>query len=100
MEQYDSSIVYFSQAIELNKNYWDAYIKRGHSYLYLKDFQSAYNDQQTALQHIKDNPELYMQCAYSLIQLGRKKEARNVIDTAQTNGNLIPSDFMQMINSQ
>jgi tetratricopeptide (TPR) repeat protein len=99
LERYDSSIVYFSKAIELNKNYWDAYVKRGHCYLYLKDFQSAYNNQQTALLHIKDNPDLYMQCAYSLIQLGRNDEAKSIIDSAESNGLLIPSDFKQLINN-
>ena len=70
LENYPDSIQDFTQAININPNYLDAYYNRGCCYFYIKDYPAAVNDFSSA---IKINPQYiqaYSARANSYIALG------------------------------
>ena len=73
-KEYDSSIILFNKAIELNPNDPDYYVSRGDSKAHLKNYSGAMDDYHIALGLDSNNAFAFynIACIYSL-----KKDAKN-----------------------
>ncbi|MEO0934241.1 MAG: tetratricopeptide repeat protein, partial [Cyanobacteria bacterium J06641_2] len=75
LENYPNAIPDFTQAIEINPNYLDAYYNRGCCYFYIQDYQAAINDFSFSIQINPQYLQAYSARANSYIALGEITKA-------------------------
>ncbi len=79
---YPSAVEYFSQAIEIDKNYRDAYFERAKALFILSDTQAALADLDVAISLDKYRPDFYELRAEYLLSVKRYKDALNDYERA------------------
>lgn len=72
---YKAAITNFTYAIDIEKNYMEAYYYRGISKLEIKDYKSALDDFTKAIKLLPENPKAFNNRGYAYAELGMFQEA-------------------------
>ncbi|MCA0426902.1 MAG: tetratricopeptide repeat protein [Bacteroidetes bacterium] len=80
--RWKTAIENFDRAIQLKKNYAEAFEARAYAHSMSKSFKLAIRDYDSALFHSPGNPDLYVKRGLNMISLGQSREAEQLFSRA------------------